>query len=106
MRILGKDVFVYTDRGFESRPFRQFTISEFSEVLRTCGAVASPAGSAGGRAKTKPPFPFRPGLALPTRPKRSVGGKWKREGKPPKNLKKCRLELYFGQKRAFRIFID
>jgi hypothetical protein len=26
--------------------------------------------------------------------------------KPPKNLKKCRLELYFGQKRAFRIFID
>jgi len=23
---------------------------------------------------------------------------------PPKNLKKCRLELYFGQKWAFRIF--
>jgi len=26
--------------------YRQFTISEFSEVLRTCGAFASPAGEA------------------------------------------------------------
>ena len=33
-------------RGFESLPLRQFTISEFSEVLRTCGAFASPAGEA------------------------------------------------------------
>ena len=27
------------------------------------------------------------------------------EAKPPKNLKKCRLELYFGQKRAFLHFL-
>ena len=33
-------------RGFESLSHRQFTISEFLEVLRTCGAVASPAGEA------------------------------------------------------------
>ena len=33
-------------REFESHFLRQFTISEFSEVLRTCGAVASPAGEA------------------------------------------------------------
>jgi len=25
---------------------------------------------------------------------------------PPKNLKKCRLELYFGQKRAFLKWIE
>jgi len=29
-----------------TKRYRQFTISEFSEVLRTCGAVASPAGEA------------------------------------------------------------
>jgi hypothetical protein len=27
-----------------TKRYRQFTISEFSEVLRTCGAVAPPAG--------------------------------------------------------------
>ncbi|MCF7845152.1 MAG: hypothetical protein K9M12_00005, partial [Candidatus Pacebacteria bacterium] len=29
-----------------TKRYRQFTISEFSEVLRTCGAVGSPAGEA------------------------------------------------------------
>ena len=29
-----------------TKRYRQFTISEFLEVLRTCGAVASPAGEA------------------------------------------------------------
>ena len=29
-----------------TKRYRQFTISEFSEVLRTCGAVATPAGEA------------------------------------------------------------
>jgi len=29
-----------------TKRYRQFTISEFSEVLRTCGAIASPAGEA------------------------------------------------------------
>ena len=33
-------------RGFKSPSLRQFTISEFSEVLRTAGLVASPAGEA------------------------------------------------------------
>lgn len=32
--------------GFQTEGARQFTISDFSEVLRTCGAVASPAGEA------------------------------------------------------------
>ncbi|MFH1966409.1 MAG: hypothetical protein ABII95_00875 [Patescibacteria group bacterium] len=41
-----------------------------------------------------PPTPLSARLAL----------KRKRKGKPPKNLKKCRLELYFGQKRAFPHF--
>ena len=31
--------------------------------------------------------------------------KRKRKGKLPKNKKKCRLELYFGQNRAF-LFLD
>ena len=35
---------IFCHRGFESLSLRQFTISEFSEVLRTCGAVAPPAG--------------------------------------------------------------
>ena len=35
-----------THPGFESLSLRQFTISEFLEGLRTCGAVASPAGEA------------------------------------------------------------
>jgi hypothetical protein len=42
----GKTVCRKRHRGFESLPLRQFTISEFSEVLRTCGAVASPADEA------------------------------------------------------------
>jgi hypothetical protein len=29
-----------------TKRYREFTISEFSEVLRTCGAVVSPAGEA------------------------------------------------------------
>ena len=32
--------------GFKSLPLRQFTISEFSGVLRTAGLVAPPAGKA------------------------------------------------------------
>ena len=44
VRHLGKVVWGKPHQEFKSLTLRQFTISEVSEVLRTCGAVASPAG--------------------------------------------------------------
>jgi len=41
----------------------------------------------------------------PKTPSARLAKKRKRKDKPPKNRKKCRLELYFGQMRAF-IFLD
>lgn len=38
-------------------------------------------------------------------PSARLARKRKRKGKPPKNLKKCRLKLYFGQKQAFLHFL-
>ena len=77
---------------FEAWNFKEFAAKEKLEIVQS-ERVASPLEADRYGERNSPHTPFRlPRLEA------------ERKDKPPKNLKKCRLKLYFDQKRAFFYF--